>query len=505
MGNNNRIAINTIFMYIRMFITLIVSLYSVRVVVKILGVSDYGIYSAIGGVVLVLSFVTSVISSASQRFFSVEIGKNNSTCLSILFNNIFFTYFLITIVFIFISESVGLYFVHSTLNIPEERKDVITWIYEFSVFAFIITFLSNPFQALIIAKEKMNIYAYISILEVVLKLLMVYALLLFDCDKLVLYSFLLFLSTLIVQLIYVYYCRRNYKECHFSYSWNPDLIKKILNYSGWTLFGSIAYICNSQGVNILLNLFFGTIANAAYTIGNQVKVHVNSFSTNFYVAVRPALIKSYAQGNQIYTKKLFYFSSKAIVSLLLFLMVPMIFEMKYILSLWLIDVEAYMVEFTQLMLVYAFILSISDPITTIVQASGKVKKYYLCVDGFSLMTLPLSWLALKAGASPFFPFFCSIIIFSIAHFIRLIVLREITDIKIIEYNKEIIIPLVLIIILNLIVFILFINRMEGNFCRLLTTLFVSFFVTSSVSWCVLLNREERRDIQKMIINKFNTK
>ena len=274
---------------------MLVSLFTVRIVLKTLGVEDYGVYNAIGGVVLSLSFISSVLANASQRFFAIELGKYDTTNLKRVFSTIFLTYVFVAIIIIIIAETLGLWFVFNKMMIPSARIVAVHWVYQLSVASFIVSILMNPFQAIIISREEMNVYAYVSILEAVLKLLIVYLLVYFSFDKMQLYAVLMFLSGVITNLIYFVISRRRYSETHFKIVWDKRMFKSIFSYSSWTLFGSIAFICNSQGINILLNMFFGPIANTAYAIGNQVKTAVNSFSGNFFNAVRPPIIKSYVQ------------------------------------------------------------------------------------------------------------------------------------------------------------------------------------------------------------------
>lgn len=488
-------------MYIRMLLTTIIALFTVRVVINTLGVVDYGIYGAIGGVVASLSVISSVLANASQRFFAVEIGRGEEGQLSKVFNTTVLVYVTVSLILVVIAETVGLWFVGSRMVYPAERSDAVMYVYQFALASFIVSLLANPYTAIIIAKEKMNIYAYLSILDVVLKLAVVYILYVFDVDKLKLYATLLFIMVVILQSIYVIYCVRRYPETRFRIVWDGAIFKSISSFSGWSLWGSVAYLFNTQGLNIILNLFFGPIVNAAYSLGNQVKSIVVSFSSNFFVAVRPALIKSYSAGDKDYTKTLFYFSTKIIFSLLFVILLPILIEIDFFLELWLGTVGDYMSVFVRLMLVYTLIIALSDPITAIVQAADKVKSYYLYVDGFTLLTLPLSYVAYMLGMTPVVCFYISIIIFLIAHILRLILLRSITGYSIAEYCRKLIIPfLTVIIIAGTLSYTLFVVLPESFMNFLIVCAWSVVCGLVSIAY-VILSRDERVKIVTTIIKK----
>lgn len=500
-SSNKTIVKNTLFMYFRMFVTMIVSLYTVRVVLRTLGVVDYGVYGVIGGVVATFGFITDVLANASQRFFAVELGRKDSNRLQQVFGLIVFAYIITAVVVLILAETVGLWFVNHKADIPLDRMGAASFVFQFSVATFLLGIITSPFNAMIIAKECMNIYAYVSILQAFLKLGIVYLLVILPYDKLKLYSLLAFLVVLFIDLIYILVCRRLFPETKFSFQWNKDIFKSIFGYSSWTLLGSAAFICNTQGLNILLNLFFGPIANAAYSIGNQVKSTVNSFAANFFVATRPPMIKSYSEGDYAYTSKLFYFSTKAIFSLLFVLIVPLFAEVEFILGLWLGDVKEYMPAFVRLMLVYAIILSISEPITAIVQAAGKVKLYHGVVDTFTLLTLPLSYIAFKLGMSPNMGFIISIIIFVIAHFMRLFIIRSFYSFSIAHYMRYILLPFALAVVVTSAV----IFGIRFILTNSVVMIVLSVILASLSIWLFVFNREERAFVIDIVKSKLSKK
>ena len=280
-SNTNRIAKNTLLLYFRMMLIMIISLYTVRLVLNALGVVDYGIFNVVAGVIVMFSFLSNTLASTSQRYFAFEIGRNNKLQLKWTFNITVIIYIIISVVILILAETIGLWFLNNMMVIPSYRMEAANWIYQFSIFSFIITTLTIPFNALIIARENMKVYAYVGVIESLLKLLIVYLLVFMTYDKLILYAVLMFLNTCLISSIYCIYCWKKYEESQLKLYWNKNLFKTLLNFSGWNLFGGIAGVLHNQGVNILLNIFFGPIVNAARGIAFQVSTAVNQFVLNF--------------------------------------------------------------------------------------------------------------------------------------------------------------------------------------------------------------------------------
>lgn len=500
-SSNKTIFKNTIFLYIRMFVTMLVSLFTVRVVLRTLGVVDYGVYNVIGGVVTSIAFISDVLANASQRFFSVEIGKGDLDSTRRTFNLVLLVYFFVALLVLVLTESVGLWFLNAKMDIPAERMEAANWVYQFAILSFIVSLVTSPFHSIIIAHEKMNIYAYMSIMDVILKLLIVYLLVLFSFDKLKLYATLMFLVTLINRAIYVIISKSKFQETKYLFVWDKSCFKSIFSYSTWILVGSFSYVINTQGINIIFNLFFGPVANAAYAIGNQVKNAVNSFAASFFTATRPPIIKSYAQKDYSQTSKLFYFSSKIIYILLFIIIVPIFIEIKPILQIWLGEITDYMPNFVRLMLIYALIVSMSEPITAIVQAAGEVKKYHGIVDIFTLISLPISYVIFKFGGDAYWGFVVSIVVFLIAHVIRLFVLKSFYAFSFTLYTKKLILPILLSI--GLIIAIMsFVCHVVNN---MIIIILISLIVASIISWVVVLEKEERKSLIGIIKNRINNK
>ncbi len=502
--NNKRIAKNTFFLYTRMVIATVVSLFTVRVIFNALGVVDYGIYFAVGGIVLSMTFIPKVLALASQRFFSISIGKKDLTELKNYLTAIVSVYVILSVVIIIIAETAGLWFLNTQMTIPPSRLTAANITYQLSVAAFIITILSSPYQALIVSYEEMKVFAYISILDVVLKLVIVLFLLIdVSMDKLVVYAILMLVTTFASNIIYYIYCKRNYPETFDKIKWEWVRIKSILSYSSWTMFGTLSGICSNQGIGILYNIFWGPVANAAFAIATQVSNQVNMLAYNFFTAVRPALTKSYATDDKDYTKSLFFTSSKMIFLLLLVVILPFYIEAEEILKIWLGSVEPYMVPFVRQMLIFIMILSLSNPITAIMQAAGAVKQYHVAVDGFTLVSLPIAFIFLKSGCNAVHVLYIFNTVFLIAHFIRIILLNKVAPYITIRENLKFLgIPFIFVTALSTAVSAYLKMLTDTGIISLICTLVCTTISIIVSSYYILLTKEEKKKITIILQNKF---
>ena len=335
MSNNKLIAKNTMFLYVRMLLTMVVTLFSSRIVLEVLGIENFGIYTLVGGIVLFFGFFNNAMTSATQRFLSFDIGLNNLEKLKKTFNASLNIHILIGIVFLLLAETIGLWFLNNKLNISINKMEAVNWVYQFSIATFLVGIVQVPYDALIISKEKMNVYAYVGILEVLMKLLIVYSLTLFNVNKLILYAFLLFLVSFLSSFIRKYYCIKYFEETKYEFFYDKKFYKKLLTFSGWSLFGNIAGVSRDQGINVLLNIFFGTLLNAAYGITLQVQSAVQIFVYNFQLAINPQILKQYAIGNIENSNFLILQSSKFSYFLMLLISFPIIYNIDFILNLWL--------------------------------------------------------------------------------------------------------------------------------------------------------------------------
>lgn len=420
--NNRRIVKNTLFLYFRMLLTLGVTLYTSRVVLNNLGVEDFGIYNVVGGVVTMMAFLSGAMSSATQRFLAFELGNNNFKQLAKVFKMSLNIHWLIVLMVIFVAQTLGLWFVNHQLVIPPERLVAANWVFQCALFSFCCTVLGVPYNAAIIAYEKMSAFAYISIIDVLLKLTVVFLLAAYDGDKLQLYALLLAVVSLLSLGCYYAYARRHFAAVRFSWYWNASLFKTLFSYTGWNLFGNLAGVAANQGVNILLNLFFGAAVNAARAIAFQVNSAITGFVTSLQMSINPQIIKSYASDNHNYMLQLVFSGARYSFFLLYMLAIPFLLQTEVILKVWLGILPEHAVEFCRLVIIDSLIVCLSGTLMTAFQATGKIKKYQMVVGLIILCNLPVSYLFLKLGYDANVTMFVGISISILALCVRVILL-----------------------------------------------------------------------------------
>lgn len=400
-----------------------VSLYTVRAILHQLGVVDYGIYNVVGGVVTMFSFINSTLTTSSQRYFSIELAKGDMRRLNQWFCLNITTFSIFILIFIIIAETIGLWFVNTQMVIPQERIFAANVVYQLSIISFCIHFFNVPYNALIIAHERMSAFAYISIIEALLKLGIVFLLAISSWDKLIVYGFLMFLVSCGITSSYIIYNIKNFEESKFCPYWNTAEMKELIGFSGWHFFGTFAVVIRSQGINILLNLFFNPAINAARAVAFQISNAVNQLSRNFFVAVKPQIYKSYASGDLDGLYKLVMRSTIMCSLLVSILVYPVLSNTQYILGLWLHNVPEYAVIFTQLVLINALIDSTNGPTIASALATGKIRKYQEVVATLIFMNLPISYIALKLGAEPTVTMQISIFLSFVTAIVRAYLLR----------------------------------------------------------------------------------
>lgn len=351
---------------------MLVSLYTSRVVLDTLGVEDYGIYNVVGGVVAMFGFINGAMSTSTQRYLTFELGRGDFECLHKVFSTAVIIHALISLLVVFLAETVGLWFFYHKMVIPEMRLNAAMWVYQFSVLATVVMIMSVPYNASIIAHERMSAFAYISVLEVVLRLLVVYLLQIGHLDKLALYAVLIFMVQLGIRILYGIYCSRHFEETRFRWLWDKILFREMLGFAGWNLWGNCAGVAFTQGVNLLLNMFFGPVVNAARGIAVQVQAAISQFSINFQTAMNPQITKSYAVQDYAYMHSLIFRSSKFTFYLLLLFSLPVMLETEAILRLWLGTVPEYTVIFIRLMLCVTIVDSVANPLMVSASATGRV-------------------------------------------------------------------------------------------------------------------------------------
>ena len=437
-ANNKRIAKNTMMLYIRMFLIMVVTFYTSRVVLDTLGEIDYGIYNVVGGVVAMFGFLNAAMSSATQRYLTFELGRQDVDRLKRVFITSMNIHILIAIIVFIFAETIGLWFLYNKMTIPNERFSAAMWVYQCSILSTMIMFVSVPYNATIIAHEKMSAFAYISILEVGLKLIIVYLLLIGNIDKLILYAILMLGIQILIRFVYNIYCNLHFEEARYSPKFDRILFKEMLSFSGWNLWGNMAVVAYTQGLNILLNIFFCFHVNAARGLAVQVQQAVHQFSMSFQTAINPQITKSYATKDLAYMHSLIFRSSRFTFFLLLCICLPILMEPDFLLGLWLKEVPGYTSVFLQIILCVTIIDAVANPLMISAQATGKVKKYQSIVGGIQLTILPVSYLVLKLGGNPQSVFIVHMIICIIAFITRLYIIKAMIELSIIKYLKEVV-------------------------------------------------------------------
>ncbi len=432
-SGNKRIAKNTILLYIRMFFVMCIQLYTSRVVLQALGVEDYGIYNVVGGIVTMFAFLNAAMNSSTQRYITFYLGKGDKKELQEVFSNCMFIHAMLAVVIIILSETVGLWFLYNKMVIPTERMDAAFWVFHMSIITTVVLIFSTPYNATIIAYEKMSAFAYISIFEVILKLLTAFILLFSKLDNLVLYSVLTVIAQLIIRFIYVHYCNRHFSITEIVYKFNKQLFRSMTSFIGWNVWGGLSNVLYGQGLNILLNMFFGPVINAARGIAVQVQSVVQQFSFNLQTAINPQITKSYAIGELESMRNLVYRCSRYTFFLLLIISLPIFLETSLLLQLWLTTVPEWTVAFTRIMLCIIMVDSVAAPFMTSSAATGNVKLYQTVIGGTMLLIVPVSYLFLKMGYHPSAVFFVHLAFCLITFVLRLIILRPMIQLSIREY------------------------------------------------------------------------
>ena len=444
-----KIAKNTILLYFRMILGMVVSLYTSRVVLRVLGVDDFGIYNIIGGVIVMFSFINTFLTSACQRYFSFSIAKDSIEETRKVFSTSLFIHFVVLVLFAIVAETIGLWFVYEKLVIPGGRMTAALWVFHIMVIESCLSIFKVPYNATIISEEKMDFYAYTSIIENILRLVVVYLLVIISMDKLILYALFHIGVTIIMLLWYKVYTEKKFSYCSFSLAYDKSYFKQMISFSGWNLFGSIADLGYKQGTNIILNLFHGVALNAAMGIATTVRSSVYSFISNIQVAANPQIIKSYAIKDNGYYTSLINRISKYSYYLMLFLAIPIIINIDYILHLWLGQSPDYTSSLVVLGLIFCLIDCLHGPLWTSMQATGTIRNYQLCVSIVLLLNLPLSYMALYSGYSPNSILWVQIAVSVLTLLVRLFFSKKYAKISVISYLKEVILPIVIVTIMSI--------------------------------------------------------
>ena len=447
-----KIAKNTLMLYFRMLLSMVVTLYTSRIVLNTLGIVDFGVYNIVAGVIVMFGFLNNAMTASTQRFLTYEKAKDNLAGLKKIFNISITIHLIIAVVILLLAESIGLWFLNTQLNVPDDRMIASNWVYQFSVISFVVSVYFVPYNAVIIANEKMNAFALLGIAEVVLKLVVVFMLLLIDYDKLIVYSGLLLIVSVLIKISEKIYCSLSFDESKKNrFEWDSDLMKEMGDFAGWNLFGVVAGVGYSQGINIFLNIFFGTVVNASRGIAFQIQGAVSSLITNFQIVLAPVITKNYARNEYKQAFDLVFSSSKLSIYLLLIFSIPLIIETESILMWWLKVVPPYSVIFTQLIIVDLLISSLSGPLHILVQATGNIKRYQILVSGILLLNVPFSYLFLRLGYSPEITISISIFFSALTLFARLFILHLNMKFPVAEYLKKVVFRILIVTVISWII------------------------------------------------------
>ena len=500
---NKRLAKNTLLLYIRQLFSIVISLYTSRVVLQTLGIEDYGIYNVVGGVIGMVGFLNAALTSASQRFISFELGRENHERLSGIFSAAIITHTCLAVLIFLIAETLGLWFLNTQLNIAECRMSAANWVFQCAILTTLVSILNVPYNSLLVANERLDIYAYLAIANSIFKLLIVYLLLVSPWDKLITYSLLGLVVQVSFQMAYMLYCRKNFPESRQIRKPSSEMFFQMFSFAGWSVVGNLGFSFKDQASNVILNLFFGTAINAARGIATQVNGIVYSFSTSFTMALNPQITKTYSAGNIQETVKMVYTSCRLTPFLMGVMCIPLMVNMEYILNLWLGNVPKYTVEFMQLTMVSAIIGCIAAPISIALQATGKIKLFQIAISITLLCELPCAYLILKCGGQPYMAMFPTVVVTFIGVYVRFIILkRMIKDYNILRFTLDVVVRDIIVLVIAFYISMLLYN---GNSCfiDLLCNAIVSFLITSICVWFGGMRENERAIVYNKIKKKVN--
>ena len=503
-SNNKLIAKNTIVLYAQMLIGLVVGLYTGRVVLCTLGVVDYGIYNVVGGIISTLTFLTNALSAGSTRFITYALGKGDMQALKGTVSNIMTVHFTLAGIVLLFAETLGVWFVSTQLTIPAERMTAAMWVYQFSILSFIMGIISAPYNGMLFAHERLTIYAYLNLFILILKLLIVYVIALASFDRLVFYAFLILCVDIGNRLFYGIYCNRHFEEARGGFSFNKEQYKEILSFSGWMSIGNIASVCSNQGLNILLNVFFGPMVNAAYGIAMMIEGQVMSYGVQFQVSMRPQIIKSYAEGDKVRLQSLIFAGAKFSYFITFLIALPVMMEIDQFLNWWLVEVPAWTLDFVLIIIAISLVQVIGVSLYGANLATGKVRAYQLIQSISMILFLPISYILLKyKDVSPVAPFLL-LLLFNIisATSVAFVTLRQLT-ISVLLYIRSVISPILRVTFVAPVVPVILRTIMDVNVWSFFIICFVSLCCVLVSSYYLGCNKHEKSLARKWCVSKYN--
>lgn len=499
---NLRIARNSLYMAFRMVLVLLISLYTTRVTLRILGVQDYGIYNVVCGFVTMFGFLNTSMSNAIQRYFNFELGKNDTDKAENVFNTSLIIQGLLAIIIVVLAESIGPWYINNKVVLSEDRIIAAHWIFQCSVVSFTLIILRAPFTAAIVAHERMDFTALISVLDAILKLCILYLIPIFNSDKLILYGILMTLTEVINSILNYLYAKDKFIEIRLSGLFDRQMFRSMLNFASWNIFGSFAGVMKEQGINIILNLFFGPVVNAARGVANQINSGLQSFVSNLTIPVRPQVIQSYASGDINRTMRLTFSISKLSCCFLFICALPVILEIDYILRIWLGDrIPDHTNSFVIIVIMISFINNLNSAVSGVVHASGKMRNYQIITSLISLLCIPSSYFALKHGAAPEYALLSVFFAVTISQIAALLILKTIVNYKLSDYFNKVIRPFLLFAVFSSILPLCFRIFFNGGILRFLIVIISSFLACGISLYLIALNNSEK-EVIKTILNGF---
>ena len=503
--NNKRIAKNTLLLYFRMLFMMVVSLYTSRVILNALGVEDFGIYNVVGGVVAMFSVISGSLSAAISRFITYELGKGDQSKLNKIFSASVTIQLLLSLIIVILIESVGVWFLNAKMTIPEPRMTAANWVLQFSIVTFVVNLISVPYNAAIIAHERMSAFAYISILEAVCKLAIAFLIMVSPMDKLIFYAILMCAVSIIVRFTYGHYCKKHFTECTYHFHWDKEILKKMFGFAGWNFIGASSSVLKDQGVNIVINMFCGPAVNAARGVAVQVNGAIYNFVQSFMTAINPQITKSYAANDRQYMMSLMFQGARLSYYILMVLALPVIINTDYILLLWLKIVPEHTVRFVQLVLIFSMSEAISLPLITAMLATGNIKKYQIIVGGLQMLNLPMAFILLKYNFAVESVFITAVVISQLCLFARLYLLRGMIGLHAREFLHKVYLNVVVVTFFSGLVPFYLHDYLSSGVVSFMLQCIASFVLSLFVIFFVGCNRKERSFAEQkisMVYNKF---
>ena len=505
--DNKRIAKNTVYLYFRTILIMLITLYTSRVILDVLGVEDYGIFNVVGGVAAMLTIVTGSLSASISRYITYELGKgdNNQDRLQKLFSISLNIQIVLGLIIIVLGETIGLWFVNTQLNIPAERMMAANWVWQCVLFSFFISLINVPYNATIIAHEHMNAFAVVSIIESVLKLLICYMLYISAWDKLITYAILHLSIMLLVRIIYGVYCHRHFGECRYIRCRDKGLTREMMSFAGFSFLNNTANILNSQGLNILINIFFGVVLNAARGIATQVEGAILQLVNNFTLAVNPQITKSYATGDKQRMFQLVCIGSKYAYFMMLLIAIPVFLETDYILSLWLKQVPAYTAIFLQLALIGGMVKMLGNTGFTARMATGHIKNYSIWITSVGILAFPLTWLVFVLGASAEYAYYVFIAVYVLVEVVRLILMKQMLGFPPSLFLREVVAKILVVTPLSIMLPLLVHVLLDTGTLRFFAVLLASLLSTTAVIYIFGLSAKEKNYALNIVKKRLSKK